>query len=117
MLTDVLNVLSCIMLLSGMICIAVSILGTYRFRFVLNRMHCAAVIDTLGLSLLFIGLMLLCRDAGYIPKLLLILVFQWIGSPIASHMVSRLESETDPELRKHMLSEDRSEDNAGEVNG
>ena len=28
--------------------IATSILGVFRFRFVLNRMHCAALIDTLG---------------------------------------------------------------------
>lgn len=108
MRTDLLTVFSCLLLLAGMIFIAVAVLGTFRFRFVLNRMHCAAIIDTLGLAFIMAGLMLLCRDSAYVPKLAFIIVFQWIGSPIASHMVGRLETETDPELTEHMFTEDGS---------
>lgn len=105
MTTDILTVISCLLMGAGLVFTAVSVIGTYRFRFVMNRMHCAAVIDTLGLGFIITGLMLLCRDIEYVPKLALILAVQWIGSPIASHMVGRLEAETDPELINHMLTE------------
>lgn len=114
MRTDIPTVLSCLLLLAGMCFIAVAVIGTYRFRFVLNRMHCAAIIDTLGLAFILTGLMLLSRDVQYVPKLALIIVLQWIGSPIASHMVGRLEAETDAELEEHLTSEDRTSEE-GEV--
>ena len=38
----------------------------------------------------------------YIPKLLLVLCIQWIGSPIASHLVTRLEIDVDVEAKEHM---------------
>ena len=61
---------------------------------------------------------------AYIPKLVLVLVFLWIGSPIASHMVGRLEISTDDSVRDYMKQEndvqadeayqdDRWEDGAG----
>ncbi|MDO5440819.1 MAG: monovalent cation/H(+) antiporter subunit G, partial [Erysipelotrichaceae bacterium] len=44
-------------------------------------------------------------DDDFFINILLILVFQWIGSPIASHMVMRLEYETDKEVSKHVRKE------------
>jgi len=89
-------------LLSGLIVFLLAILGTYKFDFVLNRMHCASLADTLGLFLILGGLAFIAGRMNILPKLFLLLLFQWIGSPIASHMVSRLETRTDPELEKHL---------------
>ena len=89
-------------ILCGLCALALALYGVYHFRFVLNRMHAAALVDTLALSLTIIGLMLLCGSGAYIPKLLLILLIQWIGSPIASHMVARLEVRSDPRAGEHM---------------
>ena len=36
-----------ILMTAGLLFAAVSILGVFRFRFVMNRMHCAAILDTL----------------------------------------------------------------------
>ena len=95
-------ILAGILFLAGILTIATAIFGVFRFRFVLNRMHAAAIIDSLGLLLIVAGLMVLSWDIAYIPKLALILAFQWIGSPIASHMVARLEVHTDRELERHL---------------
>lgn len=94
--------LSALLCGAGIFVIAASILGVFRFRFVLNRMHCAAIIDTLGALLLIGGLMLACRAPVFFWKLLFVLVFLWIGSPIASHLVARMELLTDGDALGHM---------------
>ena len=100
--------------LAGFISIALSVAGVFRFRFVLNRMQSAAMIDTFGLLFLVLGLILLSRDMAYIPKLILIIVFQWIGSPIASHMVGRMEIRTEKNLAGHMRLHDLRKNGAEE---
>ena len=91
----------------GLICVLLGLLGVYRFRFVLNRMHCASLIDTMGIFFILLSLVLATRSLGYLPKLLLLLLFLWIGSPIASHLVSRMEVSTDETASEHMKEEDR----------
>ncbi len=87
---------------AGLLSIGFAILGVFKFRYVMNRMHCAAVIDALSLALILIGLAFAAGDAAFFPKLALILIVQWIGSPIASHMVGRLEVDTDETIGEHM---------------
>ena len=41
------------------------------------------------------------------PTLLLILAALWVGSPIASHLVSRMEYLTDEDAKNHFREEDR----------
>lgn len=108
----VFTILAGILFFLGAVCIIISVFGVFKFRFVMNRMQCAAIIDTLGLSLILGGLMVLTRSSQYIPKLLLILLIQWIGSPIAAHMVGRLEIRTDDTLGEHVTfeKEDTEED-------
>ena len=110
-MSDVLRmVLSAVLLFSGILIIWISVFGVFRFRFVMNRMHSAAMIDTLGLFLILTGLMFVSGELPVILKLLLILLFQWIGSPIASHMVGRLEVSVDPDLQSHVAFEHHEED-------
>ena len=98
-------IIGSIFLILGLVCGVISILGIYRFNFVMNRMHAAAIVDALSLSLIVIGLIIISLNTNFVFKLLLILVFQWIGSPIASHMVMRLEYETDKDADKHVKKE------------
>ena len=65
-------------------------------------MQAAAIIDTFGMFFITLGLVLLAWDMAYIPKLLLILCFTWVGSPIASHMVGRMEVRTEKNLSQYM---------------
>ena len=103
-------ILATVLLFSGLLVIAVSVFGVFRFHFVMNRMQSAAMIDTLGLFLILAGLMVVSGELPVILKLVLILIFQWVGSPIASHMVGRLEVSVDPDLREHVAFERHEED-------
>ena len=94
-------------LLLGVGSILISVLGVYRFRFVMNRMHAAAITDTLGAFGILVGLMFAAGSWEYIPKLVLILAFLWFGSPLSSHFVSRLEISTNETASEHMDQEDR----------
>jgi multicomponent Na+:H+ antiporter subunit G len=91
----------------GLFFVLSAILGIYRFRFVLNRMHAAALTDTMGVFHILLGLALLSWDMAYFPKLLLILLFLWIGSPLTSHLLARLEIDTDEDAEDHYRKEDR----------
>ena len=97
-------IVATVCLVCGSITTLISILGVFRFRFVLNRMHCAAIIDSIGFLLIIVGLMFI-GGMAYVPKLLLVLFIQWIGSPIASHLVARLEIEVDSEVKEHIKEE------------
>ena len=95
-------IIAAVLCAAGLSVILTSILGVFRFRFVLNRMHCAAIIDTLGALILLLGLMIAAGAPAYILKLAGILLFLWIGSPIASHLLCRMELLTDPDALQHM---------------
>ena len=94
------------LMLLGVAAGAVSILGVFRFRFVMNRMHCAAILDTLSMSGIFGGLMVAKASLAFTPKLLAALVVLWVGSPIASHLVSRMEIATDETAPQHIKVEE-----------
>ena len=91
----------------GLLVIAIGIFGVFRFRFVLNRMHAAAVIDTLGTVLLLLGLMFAAPSLVWVPKLAALVVILWIGSPLSTHLVGRMELDTDKNANIYMREEDR----------
>ena len=45
-------------LVAGVIILIVATIGVFRFHFVLNRMHAAAMGDTLGILFILLGLIL-----------------------------------------------------------
>ena len=101
------TVLCGVFLCAGVLCMRCGVAGVYRFRFVLNRMHSAGILDTLGIFLILLGLAFASHSMEYLPKLLLILAALWVGSPIASHLVSRMEYLTDEDAKNHFREEDR----------
>lgn len=103
-------VLTAILFLCGMFFMAVSITGVFRFKFALNRMHSASIIDTLGVLFMVAGVFTSTEISESSVKLVLIIAFIWIGSPIASHLVSLLEVDTDKELAEHMSYHDKTKE-------
>ena len=75
----------------GVFTIAVAVLGTFRFRYVLNRMHAAALCDTLGLLSTLLGVIVLLGLSWQTAKVLLIIAFMWLASPVMSHLIARAE--------------------------
>lgn len=86
----------------GVLMIYLGLFGVFRFRFVLNRMHAAAIVDTLGALLLLAALAVGTGTAAYLPKLAVILAFLWISSPLSSHMVAKMELSVDKTAKQHM---------------
>ena len=83
--------LGALLLLSGTFFIVSSVIGNYRFRYVLARMHAAGLGDTLGILLLFAGIAILCGFSVFTLKLLLIILLLWATSPVASHLIMQME--------------------------
>lgn len=89
------------LLLVGLGFFALQIFGVYKFSYVLNRMHAAAMGDTLGLGASLVGLILLSGFNITSVKMALVLLFLWMASPVASHLISRLEVVTNEHLAEH----------------
>lgn len=86
------------LLLTGVGIFLLQIFGVFKFRYVLNRMHAAAMGDTLGLAFSLVGLMILCGFNFTSLKMALIIVFLWMASPVSSHLIARLEVVTNEQL-------------------
>ena len=90
---------------TGLLCIGVAtfileVFGVFKFRYVLNRMHAAAMGDTLGIGISLVGLIILSGWNFASLKMALIIVFLWNASPVSSHLIARLEATTNPHLER-----------------
>lgn len=92
-------------LFTGLVIFALEMIGVFRFRYVLNRMHAAAMGDTLGIGVSLIGLMIFSGLNLTTLKLLLIVFFLWCASPVSSHLITRLEITTNEELEQYCKKE------------
>lgn len=88
-------------LIGGLTIFFTEIFGVFHFRYVLNRMHAAAMGDTLGIGSCLIGLIIFSGFNITSLKLLLIIIFLWFASPVSSHVLSRLEAATNDNLESH----------------
>ncbi len=88
--------LTALFLLSGLSMLITAVIGVYKFDYVLNRMHAAAMGDTLGLLFCLLGLVISAPDIWTAMKLLLIISLLWVASPVGSHLIARLEVTTNP---------------------
>jgi len=89
------------LLLTGMGIFVLQLLGVFKFSYVLNRMHAAAMGDTLGIGISLTGLMILSGFNFTSLKMALIIMFLWLASPVSSHLISRLEVVTNEQLAEH----------------
>lgn len=85
-------------LLTGLVFMVLAVFGVNRFHRALNRMHAAAMGDTLGILFVFVGLMLMRGFSMDSLKLFLVILLFWLAGPVSGHMISRLEAMTDENL-------------------
>ena len=88
------NTIVIILLTGGLFFFLAGIIGIIRFPDFYSRMHPAGMLDTMGLllSMLGIAVYVLFHHFSYLSvfaclKILLIVVFVYITSPIASHAI------------------------------
>lgn len=87
-------------LIGGLVVFTVEFFGVFKFNYVLNRMQIAAAGDTLGIVLCMLGLIIMSGLNYNSLKMVLVIVFLWFASPVASHMLARFEVTTNEELEK-----------------
>lgn len=103
-------IVSALFIVIGLFITITGILGFYKYKFILNRMHTAALIDTLGLFFIVLGLIVAkgftLEDGSFditSIKLACIVIFLWLTSPVSSHVISKLIYMTDSNTDKETV--------------
>ncbi len=86
------------LLLLGLFFEVLAVFGANRFKKALNRIHAAAMGDTLGILFVSLGLMVMRGFSMDSLKLFLVILFFWLASPVSGHMIARLEAMTNQNL-------------------
>lgn len=95
---SVVDVVSSVLVLTGVSLTLLAAIGLHRFGDVFARMHAATKPATLGLVLVVIGAGLRADDPDTAVKLALVAVLQFITAPIGAHMVGRAGYQAGVEL-------------------
>lgn len=95
-----------VLLLSGVLCFALEVIGVFRFGYVLNRMHASGIGDSMGFFLVILALMIASGWNFTTLKLLLLILFMWLTSPTSTHFLSMVEINTNPYLSRHVRRRD-----------
>ena len=90
----------CLFLLIGLSVFVIEMIGVYKFKYVLNRMHAAAMGDTLGIGSVFLGLIIMNGLNFTSLKMFIVVVFLWFSSPTASHLIAKLVVSTEEDNKE-----------------
>ena len=85
-------ILSAIFIFAGVNVIITALVGNFRFGYVLNRMQVGATADTMGAILVLIGLIIKVGINMISLKMIIMIIFFWIASPVCSHFLARTEA-------------------------
>ena len=100
--------LTAVFVIAGLAVCCIGVYGMFKFNYAANRMHAAATVDTLGISLACIGFAVSAPDLFSAMKIMLVVVFWWLSSPVSSHLLCRLEIITDEQRDEYMIVHKRS---------
>ena len=105
---DVIRFIACaILTVTGLCCLVSGVVGVYRFKYALNRIHSAALLDTVGILLMLLGVAVATGFNLTSIKLLVVVGFLWLTSPVCGHLIGRMEITINDDLDKAMAVIDR----------
>ncbi len=81
---------------------AMAILGVSRFRYSLNRVHAAGMGDTLAAFCIVLASVFYTGFDLLSMKLLLVIGFLWMTSPMSGHLIALLVFRTDHSLESEV---------------
>lgn len=87
-------------LLAAIVLESFTIFGVNRFRFSLNRLHAAAIGDTLSISCVILAAVVYTGLELLSLKYFMILTLMWMTSPVSGHLISLLVVKTDDDIEK-----------------
>ncbi|MEW1615984.1 MULTISPECIES: monovalent cation/H(+) antiporter subunit G [unclassified Streptomyces] len=86
---QILDTAGAVLVLLGAATCLLGVIGMLRLPDVLSRSHAATKPQTLGIILVLVGVALRLRGGMEIATLALIVFFQMLTGPVASHLVAR----------------------------
>lgn len=92
--------IAAVLIMIGILIMAIQTFGVFKLHYVLNRMHAAAMGDSLGIFMIIIGLVIIFGISYASLKMLTVLVLFWFASPVCSHLLAKLEVETNEHLEE-----------------
>ena len=99
------DIIGLVLIVLGTLVFLIGVVGTFRMDYVLNRMHAAALGDTLGILLIAAGAALLIFELFAALKLLLLVLCLWLTSPVSGYLISKVEVLTEKHLSDHLQHE------------
>ena len=106
---DIIRMIACIILtVAGLCCLVTGVVGVFRFKYALNRIHSAALLDTVGILLMLLGVIVATGFNFTSAKILVVIAFLWLTSPVSGHLIGRMEITINDELEQVMTVADRS---------
>ena len=105
---DVIRLIACILFTgTGLCCLVSGVVGVFRFKYALNRIHAAALMDTVGILLMLLGVICAIGFDITCLKILVVIAFLWMTSPVSSHLIGRMEITINDDLDHDMAVIDR----------
>ena len=105
---DIIRLIACIILTgAGLCCLVSGVVGVFRFKYALNRLHAAAILDTVGILLMLLGVIVATGVNFTSAKILVVIAFLWLTSPVSGHLIGRMEITINDDLDKSMAVIDR----------
>ena len=100
---DVIRFIACaILTVCGLGCLVSGVVGVFRFKYALNRIHAAALFDTVGILLMLLGVICALGIDVTCLKILVVIAFLWLTSPVSGHLISRMEITINDEMDQVM---------------
>ncbi len=96
------EIIAAICIIIGLLVFLCGTYGVFRLKYVMNKMHAAALGDTMGLFMVVLGLIIMSSNVFVIAKFILIILFFWLTSPIATHMLAKVELLTNKDAEERM---------------
>ena len=84
-------IIAAVLIMIGILIMVIQTFGVFKLNYALNRMHAAAMGDSLGIMMIVLGMMVIYGISFASLKLLTVLVVFWFASPVCSHLLAKLE--------------------------
>ena len=88
-------IIAAVLIMIGILIMVIQTFGVFN---ALNRMHAAAMGDSLGIMMIVLGMMVIYGISFASLKLLTVLVVFWFASPVCSHLLAKLEVSTNEQI-------------------
>ena len=93
-------VFAAVLIMIGILIMVIQTFGIFKIHYVLNRMHSAAMGDSLGIFMIIMGLIIVFGPSYASVKLFAVVVLFWFASPVCSHLLAKLEVSTNEHLEE-----------------